>query len=241
MLRRLFPRPLAGYRKLAGITLERCTPDRAALRSVAAQIGALLAELHGPSPEAAQEIGAPPFDPTQARHKQRALLDEIRRCAVARLDTTQRAWTEALFRSFLAKGDNWQLKPVLVHGDLDSTNILCDPALGRVVGVSDFKDTGPGDPVYDFCALAAEFGTAFVHDMLSTYRLPRDDWFERQLAFHGRRVLFHELLYGSEYGAPECTDHAMERLRRAMAGQEPVGGWLVGSTSETRHQEGFPT
>ena len=117
----------------------------------------------------------------------------------------------------------------------------CAIQRGAVSGVIDFEDTGPGDPVYDFCALAAEFGTTFVHDMLSTYRLPRDDWFDRRLAFHSRRVLFHELLYGIEYGAPECTDHAKERLCRAMASQEPIGGWLVGSTSETRHQEGFPT
>ena len=236
----LFPRLVAGYRKLAGVTLEGCSPDKPALSSIAAQIGTFLTELHGLQPQAAQEMGASPFDAAQACRRQLVLFDEIRRCAFARLDTAQQAWTEGLFRPFLADDANWQFEPVLVHGDLDSTNILCDPARGRVVGVIDFEDTGLGDPVYDFCALAAEFGTAFVHDMLATYRLPRDDRFERRLAFHSRRVLFHELLYGIEYDAPECTDHAMERLLRAMAGQEPIGGWLAVSMSRTRQQEGFP-
>lgn len=211
------------------------------LRQVAVQIGAFLSELHGLSPEAVGEMGALPFDPSQARQKQRDLLDEIRRCAFARLDTAQQAWTKALFQPFLADEANWQFKPVLVHGDLDSSNILYDPAEGRVVGVIDLEDTGLGDPVSDFCALAAEFGTAFVHDVLATYHLPLDDRFERRMAFHSRRVLFHELLYGIEYGAPECTDHALERLRRAMAGREPIGGWLAASTSQSRRQEGFPT
>jgi len=237
----LFPRAVAGYRKLPGVALEKSAPTSPLLHSIAAQIGVFLSELHSLPLEAAREIGVPPFGPDQAREKQRALFEEIRRCAFTRLAPAQQAWTEALFGPFLADEANWQFEPVLVHGDLDSTNILYDPLGGHVAGVIDFEDTGPGDPVYDFCALAAEFGTAFVHDMLSTYRLPRDDWFERRLAFHSRRVLFHELLYGTEYGAPECTDHAKERLRRAMAGQEPIGGWLVGSTSETRHQEGFPT
>jgi len=237
----MFTRPVAGYRKLAGIALKGCTPDKGALSSIAAQIGAFLTELHSLPPESAHEMGASPFDLAQAHHNQRALFDEIRRCAFSRLDTAQQAWTETLFRPFLADVANWHFTPVLVHGDLDSTNILCDPAEGRVVGVIDFEDTGLGDPVYDFCALAAEFGTAFVHGMLAAYGLPRDDRFRRRLAFHSRRVLFHELLYGIEYGAPECTDHALERLRRAMAGQEPIGGWLLGSTSQTRHQEGFPT
>ena len=237
----LFPRAVAGYRKLAGITLEQFVPARPALSSIAAQIGTFLGELHGLPAEAVQEMGAPPFDPTQARQRQCALLDEIRRYAFARLDAAQQAWTEALFQPFLADDGNWQFGPVLIHGDLDSTNILYDPAEGRVAGVIDFEDTGLGDPVWDFCALAAEFGTAFVHDMLASYGLPPDERFERRLAFHSRRVLFHEMLYGIEYDAPDCTSHAVQRLGRAMAGREPIGGWLVGSTSQTRQQEGFPT
>ena len=236
----LFPRPVAGYRKLAGVTLEGCSLDKPALNSIAAQIGSFLTELHGLPPAAASEMGMLPFDRAQARQRQCAIFDEIRSVAFGRLDAVHQEWTEALFRPFLADDANWQFKPVLVHGDLDSTNLLCDPAAGRIVGAIDFEDTGLGDPVYDFAALAAEFGTAFVHGMLAAYRLLRDDRFERRLAFHSRRVLFHELLYGIEYGAPECTDHAMERLQRAMAGQEPIGGWLVGSTSETRRQEGLP-
>jgi len=109
----------------------------------------------------------------------------------------------------------------------------CFPALE----VSNIQFVGGG--TFRVFEVNAELIFRFPH-ILATCRLRPDAQFEQRMAFHSRRVLFHELLYGIEYDAPECTDHALKRLRRAMADQEPIGGWLAASMSQTRRQEGFP-
>ena len=128
---------------------------------------------------------------------------------------------------------------MLVHGDFDSSNILCDPVLGTVAGIIDFEETGLGDPAWDVCVLAAEHGAQFLGDLLAAYDLPLDPCFVQRVDFHARRVLFHELLYGIREDAQSFTDNGLQRLRRAMAGREPIGGWLAASTSETRSEEGL--
>jgi len=41
----------------------------------------------------------------------------------------------------------------LLHGDLGSSNLLVDPADGRLTGVLDWEGAGPGDPAVDLAAI----------------------------------------------------------------------------------------
>jgi len=236
----LFHRPVAGYRKLHGVALQDCALDGAALQNVAAQIGEFLSILHSTPPGMVEAAGIPSITPQELRERQRTFYAEIRRHVFPVLGAEEKVWTEALFEPFLADEANWAFELVLIHGDFDSSNILCDPALGRVVGILDFEEANLGDPAWDFCVLAAEYGPAFLHDLLGVYHQPQDARLQRRIAYHARRILYHELLYGIQEDAQLFTDHGLERLRRAMAGQEPIGGWLATSTSETRRHEGFP-
>jgi aminoglycoside 2''-phosphotransferase len=235
-----FERPVAGYRKLPGIALDRCAFDRATLSRVAGQIGHFLSDLHGTTADVAAGAGIPAIPPSQHREEQRALYAEVRRCAFPLLDGEERAWAEALFEPFLADDANWRYELRLTHGDFDSTNILCDPESGDVVGIIDFEDAGLGDPAWDFCALLAEHGSGFLQELEAGYGLPLDARFGQRVAFHARRILFVELLYGIQENERRFVDNGRARLRRAMAAQEPIGGWLAGSTSQTRTLAGFP-
>jgi aminoglycoside 2''-phosphotransferase len=236
----LFNQPVGGYSKLNGVPLQECTFDQSTLRQVATQLGGFLSALHSTPPEAVQGVGLPSVNPPRLRESQHALYARVQRYAFPLMSTEERRWTQGLFELFLADTANWQFRPVLVHGDFDSSNILCDPDSGRVVGIIDFEEACPSDPALDFCVLKAEYGSGFLQDLLEAYHRLLDECFIQRVRFHSRRILFHEMLYGIRENAQPFVDHGLARLRRAMTGLEPIGGWLAASTSETRSREGYP-
>ena len=226
-----FPHPVAGYRRLPGIGLEHL--GRAPSASLAAQVGRFLSALHTlPLPPGAEDRPAARDDEWM-----REFYGRIRRVAFPALDMDERVWVTRLFEDFLADPADWDEARVLIHGDFDTSNILCDPATGDLTAVIDFEDAGPGDPTSDFCGLRAELGPTFVDAVLAAYTAPTDFRFRERLEFRARVVLFHELLYGLEYDAPAHTAHGRERLHRAMSGEPVIGGWLPGSTAATREWE----
>ena len=236
----LFEQPVGGYRKLDGVPLQDCTLGEPTLRQVAVELGSFLTALHRVPLDVVQAAGLPSFTPTQMQDMQSAFYAEVQQHAFPLLGTGEREWTQALFEPFLADTANWRFEPALVHGDFDASNILCDPAQGKVIGVIDFEEACMGDPAWDFCVLAAEYGSSFLQKLLAVYRLPLDDRFVDRVTFHARRILFHELLYGIQENAQLFLDHGLVRLRRAMMGLEPIGGWLAASTSGPRSIEGIP-
>lgn len=237
----LFNQPVGGYTKLDGVPLQECTFDQPTLRQVATQLGGFLSTLHSTPPEALPGVGLPPIGPARLRESQHALYARVQRHALPLMSTEERRWTQDLFEPFLAEAANWQFRPVLVHGDFDSSNILCDPGSSSVVGIIDFEEACLSDPALDFCVLQAEYGSGFLQELLEAYHPRLDERFMQRIGFHSRRILFHELLYGIEENAQPFVEHGLARLRRAMTGPEPIGGWLSASTSETRSREGYPT
>jgi aminoglycoside 2''-phosphotransferase len=234
----LFPHPVAGYPRLPGVPLEGSVAGNVAMQQVAGEIGRFLAVLHRIPNGTTQSIALPNLGPARAIEKQRALYCEIRQHVYPVLNAAERAWTRELFESFLADAAHHCFEPVLVHGDLDSSNILWDPADGALLAIIDFEEACLGDPAWDFCVLVAEHGRTFLQALLGAYHLPLDTGFESRVAFHSQRVLFHELLYGLKHDDARFSQHALRRLRRAMYGLEPIGGWLAASTAETRLPEG---
>lgn len=172
--------------------------------------------------------------------RQQALYDEVRHVYPS-LSVRERTWRGEQFESFLADPGHQSFKPALVHSDLDSSNFLCDPADTALLGIVDFEEACFGDPAWDFCVLAPEYGPAFLQAMLDSYHLPVDAGFRARVSFHSQRILYHELLYGLKQGDSRFSGHAMARLRRAMAGLAPIGGWLAASTAESRSLEGYPS
>jgi aminoglycoside 2''-phosphotransferase len=235
-----FGQPVGGYRKLAGVALQDCALTRASLRCVAADLGRFLTALHAVPKGVLHGAGLPCFTPAQMRAAQSTFYAEVQQHAFPILSARERAWTRALFEPFLADAALWCFEPALVHGDFDASNILCDPVQGQVMGVIDFEEGCWGDPAWDFCVLVAEFGPSFLWELLAAYGLPLGARAMERITFHSQGILFHELLYGIEANAQPFLDHGLVRLRRAMMGLEPIGGWLAASTSETRSFDGLP-
>jgi aminoglycoside 2''-phosphotransferase len=210
------------------------------MQKAATQIGTFLSVLHKVCPSTIEGLGVPQFTPARMLERQQELYAEIRQQAFPVLSAEEQAWIERLFTSFLAGKENWRFETVLTHGDLDGSNILCDPDDGTLLGIIDFEESSLGDPACDFCVLSAEYGPAFLETLLNAYGQPPDANFGARIAFHTQRVLFHEILYGLEEGEARFIEHGLMRLRRAMSGLEPIGGWLVASTAESRSVESYP-
>jgi aminoglycoside 2''-phosphotransferase len=235
-----FPRPIAGYQKLPGVVLEAYPLERPEQKIIAPQVARFLTELNSVhlDSELVQILG--PFSHESCRLKLREFYENVRDKALLILSQHDQDWTHDLFEEYLNDEANWQFKPVLIHGDFDSSNLLYHPCRGRIVGVIDFEEAAIGDPALDFCSLLAEFGHDFVEEVLRNYAAPIDDTFRNRVIFHSKRIVFHEILYGMEYDDDDFLKHGMERLQRAIQGDDIIGGWLAKSTSKTRYVPGFP-
>ena len=235
-----FPRPIAGYQKLPGIALETHTPQPSQLRILAPQIARILSELHSMSINPHLQELLDPFHVEHYHSQLKDLFRDIQQHVVPLLSPEETDWTKTLFREFLNDESCWQYNPSLVHGDFDSSNILYHPCRAKIAGIVDFEESGVGDPAWDFCCLQAEFGPEFLEEILKNYTAPVDNTFQKRITFHGKRTLFHEILYDIECNDNEFLNHGLERLKCAVAGQDIIGGWLAKSTSLTRTAPGFP-
>jgi len=235
-----FPYPVAGYHRLPGSSLSHCQLAPAQLRQVASQLGRFLSELHGIPLAAAPPGLFAPYDTRLQRARLRELYLRIRHAALPLLTREEQAWTEQLFQGFLNDFRLWEVTPVLVHGDFDSSNVLYDEATGVITGVIDFEEARPWDPATDFCALLAGFGSDFLEAVLAAYAHPIILPLRRRIALLAQCILFSELVYGVEVNDARFVENGRARLRRAMRGEEPIGDWLPLSTSATREPEGYP-
>ncbi len=135
-----FPFPWAVYTWLDGeqATVERLDPGRAA-----SDLAGLVAALHALD----ATDGPGPGEHNVHRGEPLRLRDESTRAALAslgdRVDTgvVTAAWEEAL------EAPDWDARPVWIHGDLDSRNLLARD--GRLSGVIDWGCLGVGDPACD--------------------------------------------------------------------------------------------
>ena len=235
-----FPRPIAGYQKLPGVVLEAYPLERPEQRLLAPQIARFLSELHSLPVEEILEDILVPFQLDKFRIQLEEMYQEIQQLVYPKLSQEEQDWTTDLFEQFIADESCWQFTPTLTHGDFDASNILYHPCRGRIVGIIDFEEAGIGDPAWDLCCLLAEFGQDFLNEVLKSYTAPMDETFRKRIAFHSKRIIFIEILYGLQYKDDDFFQHGMNRLKRAIAGEDVIGGWLTKSTSKTRYVPGFP-
>lgn len=235
-----FPRPIAGYQKLPGVVLEAYPLERPELQVIAPQIARFLTELHTLALSSALQEFLGRFDHEAYKSKIDGFYREVCDVALPRLSPEQQDWAQRIFEEFLSNENVWRFEPTLIHGDLDSSNILYHPCRARIVGIIDFEESCIGDPACDFCSLLAEYGRDFLEEVLRNYGGRLDGTFRDRVSFHSRRIVFHEMMYGIENEDDDFLRHGMERLKRAMAQEDVVGGWLAKSTSRTRYAPGFP-
>jgi aminoglycoside 2''-phosphotransferase len=202
-----------GYPKLQGEPLQDVSIENP--QKIAHHMGRVLSELHAVEyPEL--------FDYQKVLQSPITFYHTIQKYVFPVLTQKEQKWTHTLFKSYIST--SWDFKPVFVHGDCDSSNILYNPDTG-ISGLIDFEDAGIGDPAWDFCALHAEYGNTFLKNMISTYE-PQDATLIKRIQFHARRIIFHEIVYGVQYNHPEYTKNGLIRLKKAVNNCDKTGAWL---------------
>jgi aminoglycoside phosphotransferase (APT) family kinase protein len=123
---------------------ELATPERLADGSrAAADLAGFVAALQRADPTG----GPPPGRHNVFRGEPLANRDELTRRAIAAMgDAVDAATVVAMWEAAL-RVPGWSGRPVWIHGDLDSRNLLADR--GRLSAVLDFGCLGVGDPACD--------------------------------------------------------------------------------------------
>lgn len=183
-------RPYVGYSLIEGVPLSRelfVQLNEAERSQLAATLGTFLTALHSLP-------GARFFDqPCDALQKWRAFYEEIRERLYGQLAPADQERTTQLFTSFLEEERHFQYTPCVIHGDLSSDHLLWNQ---RLAGIIDFGDLEWGDPAYDFVGLVAEYGVAFLHEVLRSYHREQDETFlHRILHFYLPRLPYHAKLH----------------------------------------------
>ena len=165
-----FVDPLRGvlaYPLLPGRPLLGRTPPAGA----AAQLGRMLAELHGIDP-AGVDVPAEAADP-------REWLADL-------------TGPPELLRVLHADPPPVATERVLAHADLGAEHLLA--ADGRLTGVIDWSDAAVTDPALDFARLYRDFGPTFLDATLAAYG--RDTLaFRRRITFFARCAALEDLAY----------------------------------------------
>lgn len=159
-----FPWPFAGYRRIAGRTLDAADLSPAERQVLAPAIAAFLKALH-----------ATPLDGLDLPGDELARTDFVRRGPLMfeRLQALESAGIIADRRPWLALFEGVgepepPPRPVLVHGDLYERHVLVDGA-NHISGVIDWGDVHAGDPALDLSFLYRFFPAAERDAFLRVY------------------------------------------------------------------------
>lgn len=144
------------------------------------ELGAELARLHG-----AGLPGDPAgVIPVEAAAEPRHGVERL--AAAGYFSTADAGWLMDVFERLAARIP--EAAPRLIHGDVSPTNLLADPATGRLTALLDWGDAALADPASDFAKLplrAAPYA-------LEGYLGPVDEELQRAWA---ARVLWHHLYW----------------------------------------------
>lgn len=204
-----------GYRLIPGEPLTKelfqqlCSTEKT---HIAQQLADFLSEIHSFPIERAIELGVLH---TPERDLWANFYSEIRKHVFPLFTADERRWAQQLFEAFLDDERNFQLTPVLLHGDFSPDHVLFDRRAKCITGIIDFGDVRIGDPAYDF-QWREDFGEAFWHEMLTRYKLEIDEGFFRRLEFYERRQPLGEILYGVICDTPKHIESGLQVLRRKM-------------------------
>ncbi|MGF9912913.1 phosphotransferase [Paenibacillus ehimensis] len=177
------------------------------IRGLARQLAAFLKALHG-VPAGALEESGPEYD---GYREWADLFERIRAKLYPYMSREAQRWTERHFASFLGNGSNFQVAPVLVHGDFGGSNILYDPRRREISGILDFGSSGPGDPAVDYAGLLASHGEPFLQHMIEAD--PDIEGLLDRVKFYQGTFALQEALFGLENDDPEAFRDGIESYR----------------------------
>ena len=123
----------------------------------------------------------------------------------------------AFWSRYLDDDTCFDFTPTLVHRDLITEHVLCDPATGHLTGVIDWGDAGIDDPAVDFAGVRRQLGEEFARPMLAAYCPSLDTAVLRRMDFYAGMEPFHEIHFGQRTGDAAHLAHGIEWARRLCA------------------------
>ena len=169
-----FPYRFVGYRKLPGVPAIQVDERTMPVESWAPTLGRFLSWLHRFPVSEAEGLGVP-------RQDVAALIEEAGTDALDAFDLLNDVMEAAPlqeWRAFFAGGcprSPATSAPVLVHRDLASEHVLCDPARHQVTGIIDWSEIAISDRSADLAAFFHWGGQSCVDAVLSAYDGPIDE------------------------------------------------------------------
>jgi aminoglycoside 2''-phosphotransferase len=180
---------VVGYTLIRGVPLWQETLDGVDDPfPLGQQLGSFLRALHG------MPVDAAGFDPLA---QWREMYWRIEARLFEHMRPEARAATARHFEKFFGSGLDAEVRPVLVHGDFGTGNILYDAVAQRITGVIDFGHAGVGDPAVDFAALPWT-PAAFLEGVVAAYPAVREA--DERVAFYRGTFALQEALFGIESG-----------------------------------------
>lgn len=158
--------PFAGYPLLKG---EAWTPGRFILLPAGTQqtglqlIGRFLTALHAFDVDLALRLGIREID---VRMDYQETYEDLKNELYPDLPSAQRRIIDARFNTYLNDAALFPASRALVHNDLSTDHILCDPVSGLPQGIIDFGDVAVNDPDVDLKCLYEEMGPYFIQQLL---------------------------------------------------------------------------
>lgn len=194
------------YRRLPGRPLLRLPDATASASAVGAQLGRLLARLHGQPPGDWSDVVCvehPPLEAwlAQAREDYTAVTEHVPvsyRCAV-----------EAFLGGAPPQPD---ATPVLCHNDLGIEHVLVDGG-GVVTGILDWSDAAVTDPSRDLALVYRDLGRPALQAALGVYSpLGAEAGLLARARYYARCALLEDLAHGLRSGQHPYTAKSLAGL-----------------------------
>lgn len=191
------------YPYLEGVVLGGFTPPK---HQSSVLLGDFLTKMHS-----IRKSDLPNLKTHHTKEYWKELFLKVRTYVFPHLATAQKTVVLDFFGEFLSKYESVNL--AVIHGDLTTANILCDPETGMVSGVIDFTDAQWGDPAFDFAGLYWSYGPGVTKEVLSHYKAEdKEDIFKRVENFYGLQPVFHELIYAVKENHQVDWKKALDRF-----------------------------
>lgn len=175
---------------------------------LSAGVGRALGELHELPTSVVSEAGMPVYDAQDVCDRWLNLLDDA--AGTGKVPPVLLArWESALQDPTL-----WRFRPVVVHGDLDTENVLT--AGGAVVAMRGFSQAHVGDPAEDMAWIYASVPVDCLDSIEGAYDLARTEGVDKHLRDRAELVselsLARWLMHGVNASSDRIVDDAVAML-----------------------------
>ena len=208
-----------GYRKLAGVPLACDRHTSPQLAQLAEQLATFLSKLHRFPVDLATQRLVPGGDPAQWRQHYQQFYERVREQVFPLLDAPRTRAKAALhWEEFLNNEAHFRFAPALIHHDLNSEHILCDPVGATISGIIDWGDAAIGDPADRFRRPAARLRRRLHRAGAGRLpgrggcNLPATD-----APLYDHAIPFHEILFGITIEDEGHIRQGVEALRVVLS------------------------